>query len=380
MSTNVCRQLPDDAAEISPDTFDGTPNRAEGFAGAKERRFCQVFLAITCLTFLAVAGTNYVVNPYAQYATKWLEPLVQTSRTQKVHLVAVMQPVPRGLILGSSRVMKLEPDYLERQTGYPFFNAGMNHGKPEDFLAFLRYYQDTFLQAPAMVVIGLDVQSFTDGSPPDARLLSHSELARRVPEAIDLSDRMQRWRELLSWQQTKMSAKSLKLNLLSGTTLEPVESFRDDGLIVYHQRERELIEGTYDFVSALDYNKREYKQLFQAFQKLSPVRCELFEQIAKICRANGTKLVVYLTPLHPALVHHLEQHTNYRERHDQVVGYLQTQAARNRFTFWDLTEIGSFAGDASQFVDGIHPLEPNTRRIIDRILTTQPGNVDYAVQ
>lgn len=344
------------------------------------RRFCQVFLAIACLLFGCIAATNFVVNPYAQYAPSSFKPMVQTSRAQKVELLASSDPIPEGLILGSSRVLKLEPDYLEERTGYRFFNAGMNYGKTEDFLAFLRYYHDTFGQTPKMVVVGLDVNAFTDGSPPDARLLSNTALACRVPEAINLSDRMHRWRELLSWQQTKTSLKSLKMHVRSESTPEPVESFRNDGLIVYHQRERELHEGTYDFASALEYSKNEYKHLFKAFKNMSPERCKVFERLASICRAKDIQLTVFLTPMHPELITHLAECTNYQDRKTEVLEYLRNQQAQHQFALWDLSVLNSFAGDPTLFVDGIHPLEPNTRRIIDQILTPQPGTAEYAVQ
>ncbi len=344
------------------------------------RRFCQVFAAFTGTSFLGIAIVNFVVNPYAQYAPCFLTPMVQTSRAQKVEMVGAREPIPDGLILGSSRVLKLEPDYLQEKTGYTFFNAGVYYGKPEDYLAFLRYYQDRFDRAPRMIVLGADVYAFSDVLPPDARLLNNVSLASRVPEAITLSDRFHRWQELLSWQQTKLSVKSLKIHLTSAELPAPDESFRSDGLLVYHERQSEIASGTYDFPDALDYNKREYRRLFSNFDKISAQRCQLFERFVNTCRANGTQLVVFLTPLHPELIGHLTETTDYRDRKQQVTRYLQRQAAKYRFALWDLVEIHSFAGDPTCFVDGIHPLEPNTRRIIDTILVPQPGKLDYAVQ
>ena len=330
--------------------------------------------------FLGIAVVNFVVNPYAQYATCFFTPMVQTSRAQKVAMVAARDPLPAGLILGSSRVLKLEPDYLQAQTGYPFFNAGVYYGKPEDYLAFLRYYQDRFERAPRMIVLGVDVYAFSDVLPPDARLLNNVSLASRVPEAITVADRFHRWQELLSWQQTKLSVKSLLMHVRSTELPAPAESFRPDGLLVYHERESDIAAGTYDFPAALDFNKREYKRLFSDFATISPQRCQLFERFADTCRANGTQLIVFLTPLHPELICHLEETTDFREHKHQTTRYLQRQAARHRFTLWDLVEIRSFAGDPHCFVDGIHPLEPNTRRIVDTILVPQPGKLDYAVQ
>lgn len=346
---------------------------------SKDRLFCQVFLGVTLGLFVAIAATNFVVNPYAQYAPKVLQPLVQTSRAQKVELLDVCHE-PEGLILGSSRVLKFEPDYLQKQTGLTFFNAGVNYGKPEDFLALFRYWRDTRKNAPKMLIVGVDVIAFTDGLPPDARLLGNSSLACRVPEAISVSDRMQRWRELLSWQQSRMSLSSLKLHLSAGSLPVPVESFRNDGLIVYHQRESELKAGTYDFQSALDYTKNEHTEHLTSFKHVSAKRRELFAELVSECKDSQTQLRVFLTPLHPELADHLLKHTNYSDRRDQVSRFLSSLATRHQFEFQDLSDVNAFAGDPTLFVDGIHPLEPNTRRMIDLIVASEVEGRGYAVQ
>ncbi len=344
------------------------------------RRFCQSFMALAVFSLVAISVTNYCVNPFAQYPTTCCQPLVQTSRAQKVDLLTHFETAPEGIVLGSSRVLKLEPDYLEQRTGYRFFNAGVNYGRTEDFLALLRYYRDTFARAPKMVVVGLDVNSFTNGSPPDARLLSNSALVSRIPESITFADRMQRWRELLSWQQTKSSFDSVARHLMPAKLVDPAESFRGDGLIVYREREKELSMGTYDFQSAIESNKDEYKRLFRAFTELSTNRCRAFDELAKMCHDQGTTLIVFLTPMHPELIDYLTASTSYLDRKREVTHFIQREADRHGFEFRNLSLVGSFAGDPRKFVDGIHPLEPNTRRMIDRILIPQPSASEYVIQ
>jgi|GEM_PF-2005355 len=345
--------------------------RAEKLSAPNQyRQFCLVTGGICALAFGAIAALNYVVNPYAQYRTQVLPPLVQPSRAEKLSLLTNMSPEPSGLILGSSRVLKLEPNYLEDKTGLRFFNAGVNYGKPEDYLAFLRLYRQHFERAPEMLVVGVDVVAFSDGSPMDARLLGNSKLCGTVPDIIPFEDRFHRWKELLSWQQLKMSAKSMKRELKGEAEESPQESFRDDGLIVYHQRESELAEGTYDFESALDYNRGEYQQLYAGFDSFSLKRCEAFFKLVESCRSDGTRLVVFLTPMHPNLQTHLEA-SNYDKRRDKVRWFLEYLRDEFDFAYVDLSEVTSFDGEPDHFVDGIHPLEPNTRKMIDRCLAAQ---------
>ncbi|MFC1758458.1 hypothetical protein ACFL2H_06785 [Planctomycetota bacterium] len=343
------------------------------------RACCAMVVSLATACLALVATMNFVVDPYAQYASDVFEPLVQTSRAQKVQLLADMQPLPEGLVLGSSRVMKIEPDVLQRSIGFTFLNVGVNHAKPEDHLAILRHYRSKHGRMPKCVVLGLDVNSFSDRNQTDARLLSNSDLLPHVSDSVPLSDRFQRWRELFGWQQTKMSITSI-CHPASEERRTPLESFRPDGLLVYHQREQEIADGTYDFQSALDYTKREYKQLLFDFDRLSKRRCGLFEALAEECRQANCRLFVFLTPMHPELRSYIASSTTYKLRKDELRDFLLFQAKSRGFAFVDLSDVSQFDGDPQLFVDGVHPLEPNTRKMIQRFVSTPDLEGDYAVQ
>jgi hypothetical protein len=228
----------------------------------------------------------------------------------------------------------------------------------------------------------LDVSAFSDANAIDARLLCQPDLARQIPDVINFRDRYRRWQELLSWQQSKMSIQSVRRHL-AGTVDQPAaESYRPDGVLVYHEREQQMAEGAYNFQAALDYNKREYKQLLAEFPRLSQRRCQLFQALVRLCHQGDVQLVVFTTPMHPELAEYLSSTTALTQRHDELVRYLRGAADRYHFQFHDLTDIRSFSGSPTLFVDGIHPLEPNTRRMINRLLTPSPHppHPAYAVQ
>ena len=345
------------------------------------RAFAFTFLALATSAFFVVGLLNFVVNPYAQYSTQVVQPLVQTSRNAKLELLNSFESAPDGLLVGSSRVLKYEPAYLEQYVGHNFFNAGVNYGKPEDFLAFVRYFENRFKRLPKTIVIGLDVHGFNGQLKTDARLLNNHPLASQIPEAIPFSDRFQSFKELLSWQQTMASLRSIKHSLKGvENTKSPEESFQSDGLIVYHTREEQIDSGTYDFTSALEYNKREYKQLFRGYDSISASRVELLAAAIKLCKKNGSRVITLLTPMHPALAKYLNESTTYSERRLELHQTLAALAIELDFEFSDLSDIRSFRGDPSHFVDGIHPLEPNTRLIIDRLLDGKPRETQYVVQ
>ena len=115
---------------------------------------------------------------------------------------------PPGLILGSLRVMQVEPAYLEVKTGCSFYNAGVNSATAEDYLAMLRFYINTFHQPPRMILLGIDVEAF-DSQPVSGSLLQVPELALTISDLISLRDRLLLLPKLFDWYQIASSNRSL---------------------------------------------------------------------------------------------------------------------------------------------------------------------------
>ncbi len=322
---------------------------------------------------------NYVVNPFAQYGPRLLRPVVQLSRQEKVELLDRYQLAPEGLILGSSRVTKIEPRHLQAETGQTFFNAGVNYAQQEDSLAWFRYYQDVFQRSPKTIVLGLDVASFSPRARADARLLNHAVLSSQIPDVLRRRDRFSRWSELLSWHQTRESLRSLKI-ALGNDYPAPVETYQSDGLKVYLKRETEIAAGAYDFEDALAFNLREYEHLLSNFDQLAIERVVLFERLVEACQRAGTRLLVFLSPLHPRLHAHVARRTEYESRKRELINYLRQRATETGFVFCDLSTLESFDGDPREFFDGIHPGVANTRRMMDKLLRQPAGTGAYVIQ
>ncbi|HUP80382.1 MAG TPA: hypothetical protein VM260_17640, partial [Pirellula sp.] len=96
------------------------------------KRFCVCTACIVAVSLFCVATVNWTVNPYGQYSSSCFEPIVQDSRCEKIELFERLETAPLGLILGSSRALKFEPEYLQTRTSQTFFNFAVNHGRPED--------------------------------------------------------------------------------------------------------------------------------------------------------------------------------------------------------------------------------------------------------
>ncbi|TWT66911.1 hypothetical protein Pla123a_43390 [Posidoniimonas polymericola] len=341
------------------------------------RRFLIAFTATVTAAFLAVSALNWGIDPYDQYGPHGLPPLTLTSRGAKSTAIAQAAGAARGLVLGSSRVLKVSPEQLESLTGARFYNAGVYYGRPEDFLALVRRYGSVNGRPPSELVIGLDVDAFADRVGPDPELLRVPELRSEVPECVTLSDRWQPVRELLSWRQTTGS-----LRLLYATARhrapENEEFFAPDGSIVYAERDQRLAEGDYNWGTAFNYDRQVYLGLYQGYDRLSLMRMLAWRDLMDYCESHAVRLTVFLTPVHPKLLDELRGVEHYERRRADVFALLDcTLPPRGRFL--DLTEVASFRGDPEAFYDAVHLRSANASRLVETLFSG--GEAErYAVQ
>ncbi len=330
------------------------------------KQFCKLFGLILVTGLAAIATLNFIVDPYAQYATGILPPVVQTTRIEKVAALSAMPDAPCGLILGSSRVLKIEPEYLKRQTGFDFYNAGVNYARPEDILAIVRFIESSKKNLPKICIMGLDVAAFNETIPPDERLIANRQLRPFASEVMSIENRLRTLTDLITFKQTKSSISSIAANL-SGSENIPHESFQTDGLIVYHHRECEIKAGRYDLRSAIDYNCREYLGFFDDYPRLSALRCHLLDLAIEKLTSSECEVYLFLTPNHPELASVLTEKTSFRDREHDLEQFCRDLAQQSNVHFENLSDLASFEGDSNDFVDAIHPLEFNTRLMMNRL-------------
>ncbi|MCA9259799.1 MAG: hypothetical protein KDA61_11395 [Planctomycetales bacterium] len=253
----------------------------------------------------------------------------------------------------------------------------MYYGRSEDFLAILRAYHSAYDAWPEMLVVGVDVDAFVEHPGPDARLIRHDVLRGQIPELLSWDDASRPYRELISWQQTTASLRSLRHGEAMRREAAEEESFAHDGKIVYNRREAELSRGAYDLHSACEYTRKEYRRLFQGYRRLDPMRVAAWNSLTTVCREHDVELVAFLTPYRTETLESVQSTGQFAPRRTEVLELLEaTLPSSGRLA--DLTEIESFDGDPALFVDGVHPLEANTRRMIDVLLSHAPLLVSKA--
>jgi hypothetical protein len=348
----------------SPPLRQEAPPEAGPEATVPWRGFVLRFLGLLGGVLAAVALLNYLVNPESIYATSILPPLTWNTRPEKAALMDRAQPPPQALLLGSSRIMKLDPAQIERRTGLPAFNAGVNVAMAEDYYALLRYAVERSRMPLKRVIIAADVDAFHDHEPTNDYLLQPNALGNYLQAG---EQRFRRWKQftlLFNGYQTKLSLISL-WDAVHGRNAN--YRFEPNGYVHFLQYEAERSRGHYDLDGKVNTTIEQYLRRYQGYTSVSAQRLEYFRKTLAYARDRGIQVDVFLTPAHPRLLAALQQR-NYGVLHAQVLEALRRTCAEYGAGFRDLSTLDTFGGRDADFYDGVHPDESNSARIVDALL------------
>jgi hypothetical protein len=329
------------------------------------RVFVRRFLGTLAAALLFTAVLNYLVNPESIYPIELLPPLTWNTRPAKARMMEQAQPRPQALILGSSRIMKLEPAMVERLTGLPTFNAGVNTAMTEDSYILLRYAIERAHLPLKLVIIGVDVDAFHDREPLNDYLLQPNPLASYLQKGEARHAQWKRFTTLFNGYQTKLSFVSLWDSLIHKR--KAAYHFEADGYLHFDQYEAERATGHYDLDAKISVNVDQYLRRYQGFDKLSPERLDYFDRTLRYSRDRGLRVIVFLTPAHPRLIAAL-QARDYARRQEEVLAAVSRMCAQHAVPFHDLSTLDKFGGLPQDFFDGIHPDETNSAKITNLLL------------
>lgn len=328
--------------------------------------------AVAAAVVIVVAGFNAVVDPYGTVGTALFPTVTWTDRALKVYLVNNLTEPPDVVILGSSRAMKLEPEYIEEKTGAAGFNAAVSSGRPIDAWAFVNLIHDRWPEDSAGYLWLLDVETFRTW-PPDPGLLSTPRLARYLPPDMQDGFGLDDLKLLVSWETASMSLRSIEKQLRDadpGASTED-EDFAADGFRVRNYQDDRLAAGR-PLAAGIRYTTRQATKTYQeGYTALDPIARRFFEKTVALMNEQGATPVIVISPQHPEVTAAVED-IGWGDRHEELVAYLREQQERHDLIVLDYTDIDSFGGSPDDFFDGYHLTVPNTRRVVDAILEEHP--------
>jgi len=328
------------------------------------RRAAAWFVASLLVSLSVVATVNFLVDPYDLYPPDLLQPITFASHREAAVMLPDVSPPPRALVLGTSKVGTLDPAYLQARLGLPAFNANLNAATTETLLAYYRYALDVLPQPPELMIVGLDVRSFSNAVGIDEQLINTRQLARQVPEVIGLRERAPVWLRLLNQYQLEGSIQSLRM-AATDSYPEPLFHFEADGRRVWRDAGT-LAADPESLEASVTTLARELAAQYRNFDELSPLRKEAFEQLAELAESVGTELLVFITPTNSRLRAELVEQPNFAARGEELSAFV-TDVARGRFTFVDLS-LPDPSWPADDWLDALHHGAATGRTIIDRLL------------
>ena len=339
--------------------------------------FVLAVLVVALVGVGAVVALNAVADPYGALGTHKLPTMTTSDRTVKADALAAYSKAPEVVILGSSRAMRYEPEYIEEQTGLLAFNAAVNGiGGTVDMWAMTQYIDEIFPQATPSYIWLLDVEAFVPVAV-GSRTASEPRLSKYVSAAAPEG----------GLQQTAVAIAENRASLLSLTTARDSvrllwsreeaareerdyrRTIRPDGALV----ERRFNEATYQQQYQLSVKR--YTELYGGvYTQLDPEARQYFEKTLAFMNGRGLTPVIALSPISPAL-RAIVGPMGWDTRREELLAYLQTLQERYAYTLLDMSDPQVFAADPVQWHDGVHMTAVNSRKAIDYILQQTGGGV-----
>ena len=320
--------------------------------------------ALSCLLFTGIF--NLVINPAGVFAPSVVPPLLWNSRGEKLALLSVVREPPQLLVLGSSRVMKLAPRELRRETGLVAFNGGVSSAAIEDDVAVLQYAMKARHLPLKLVIIGVEPESFATSQP--------SNWWMWPPDVVQLLPFRVRAVALFTRYQKLFSASYLRLSLdqlyavWSGPLPSPARRLDSDGLVHWLDREEDMAHANRGFDERLAAHVRDFGSPYVADSTFSEERWREFDALLEETRAAGIRTIVFMTPMLPELLARLPR--GYAAWHADVASRVQASAQRHGAAFRDFTDPDSFGGSLDDFYDGVHYGDDNAARLARALIRT----------
>jgi hypothetical protein len=335
------------------------------------RFLCGMLLSLAACV-LSFGIFAYLTNPRGDFAPSYFPQVVLPDRQTKLQLFqefATHEPAT-GLVLGSSRSMKLKPDALNRAFGGRFFNFAVTSATVEDYGSIYSWVRRQGM-SPRCLVIGLDLEALHSDD--------HYELALKVPELRDafegrsnvpVTERMARWvstaRSVFSFSYF---TDSLQAIALKARPRPPAYSYNSDGYVKYERSEQERLHGAFDYTKAMTGCAKLYQARYKAMTGLSQRRCKYLEALIRRAQAEGARVIVWLTPLHPDALNEVKRGTAYPQLMAEALDYVELLRVKDHITVVDLHDPVSFGAAGTYWYDCVHYDEPAAERIVAALTT-----------
>lgn len=342
------------------------------------RAFLRVFLALTLGGALLVAGLNFAVNPWGLYPTRLVRSYITNDHTPKRRLLRRLKPPARQLVLGSSRVMRFEPAYLEARTGLPTFNMSVSGCRPLDALVLYRYSTEVARAPIRRVIYGIDTNALHQEDIRYRQLRADSELRTLLPRRTGAGMAADEIPMLFGWQQSGDALVTLSLALGLKRAKKKTSVFARDGLVKRNYLDTARAKPGWSLEEEIREAAEEGRHEARMPEQ-NPVHWQDLRELLERLRRDRVEAVLFVTTQAPGMRKYWAA-TGWLEKDRRARSELRAVARDYGARLADFTELGSFDGEPEEFYDAVHPTITNTRKMIGALFPAEEGRRSHAVQ
>jgi hypothetical protein len=265
-------------------------------------------------------------------------------RSFKADVYEEMSKVPRVLVFGGSRGLRMDPATIKQQTGLTAFNFAFHNGRPEDAWAVTDWVLDTHPDKPPTVIWCVQATTLAD-VPMNPGLIVDERLAQAFPRSLIKAKK--RW-----------ALRQPERNILSG------RRFGRDGMLWWNSYDWKRQHGLTLTKSMNDYLDAD--MLAKAGNGKIPGNTrakKYFVRTIRLLNAHKIKPLIVIMPYHPrALSAFLS--VGWGVKQQWLRAYLSKLQDHLNFRVINAVNIKTFGGDPNGFYDGAHLTAANSRRLI----------------
>lgn len=330
-----------------------------------EKRFLCLFLISSAIMILLIISANIIINPRSEFGTTIFKPLIRHARSEKIEMMKALPERPELIVLGSSNSMKLNCSLITSLTGESCFNAAVDAARIEDYYALLSYIIEDLGFKPKTLILGLNIEAFSDSLEIDPRLISEKRLYSKIekpilpPEIGIIIDSMSPYYLIDSFTV-------LKYTLVG----YPAESshYEKDGQGVYDQWDSEIAAGNFSLEEELGASINNFVARLRYMNAVSHERKAYLEKILDTAKNGEMKVLMFIPTTHSSGIEVLKKETKYSEMRDELKRYLEGLKEEYDFTYIDASEASLYGGNPDGFYDVSHINGKNAEMIIRKMI------------
>ncbi len=314
-------------------------------------RLALVTLGVVCLLGVSIplamgddATPTYKLKSYRSRGV---------DRSFKADVYEEMRRVPRVLVFGGSRGLRMDPATIKKETGLTAFNFAFHNGRPEDAWAVTDWVLDRRPDKPPTVIWCIQATTLAD-VPMNPGLIVDERLSQAFPKSLVKA-------------KMKWAMKQPKRNILSG------RRFGYDGMLWWNSYDRKRQQGL-TLTRALN-GYLDADMLAKAGNRKIPGNTRAksyFVKTIRLLNAHKIKPLIVIMPYHPrALNAFLSVGWGVKQRWLRT--YLSKLQDHLNFRVLNCVTIKTFGGDPNGFYDGAHLTASNSRKLIRYCIRRAPG-------